>query len=381
MINKNLLKDTTTTGSSDTGRKTYTYTPYTESDVVKAAGTNKTNAENALTNYINAGYIKSDDVINAEGKKTSAENALANYGDFSYSNQDMFNEVMNKILNREKFSYDLNGDALYQQYKDKYIQQGKMAMADTMGQAAAMTGGYGNSYAATVGNQAYQASLQQLNDVIPQLYQMAYDRYNQEGQDLYNQYGLLSNERSTEYGMWGDKRNTLVSDRDYYGNEANNAFNRDYGMWSDKGTMLNNDRTYHSNEYNNAYARDYAEHTTTEGYKYQDIADANAYNQWKASQDLAQSQFNWQKAQANKTVPKDTTMSTEDYSYWSDKFASIKSEADALALMDQMAVAVGDTEMAYQLYDYWNKTHNKDYDGKTDTTVYRGTNGQTYTVN
>ena len=294
-------------------RNTYTYTPYTESEKVTAAGTNKTNAENAYNTYVNAGYTKSKDVINAETNKTNAENAYNTFvnNGFTFSQNDAFTDTMNKILNREKFSYDLNGDALYQQYKDKYIQQGKMAMADTMGQASAMTGGYGNSYAASVGNQAYQASLQQLNDIIPQLYQMAYDRYNQEGQDLYNQYGMLSNERSTEYGMWSDKGNMLNNDRTYYGNEYNNAFNRDYGMWSDKGTLLNHDRTYYGNEYNNAYNRDYAEHTTKEGYKYQNIADANAYEQWKAGQNLAEAQFAFQKEQANKTTP--ATLDVEDY--------------------------------------------------------------------
>lgn len=258
-------------------RKTYTYTPFTYDD-----------------------YTKSQEVTNAETKKTNAESALANYGDFTYSNQNTFNTVMDKILNREKFSYDLNGDALYQQYKDKYIQQGKLASADVMGQAQAMTGGYGSSYSASVGNQAYQASLQQLNDVIPELYQMAYDRYSQEGQDLYNQYGLLSNERSTEYGMWGDKRNTLVADRDYYSTEANNAFTRDYGMYSDDRNLA------------------YGEHTTKEGYKYQDVADANAYNQWKASYDEGVRQYNdtmaFNRTQANKTVTSTApTLTAEEY--------------------------------------------------------------------
>ena len=67
------------------------------------------------------------------------------------------NDLTNKVLNREKFSYDLNGDALYQQYKDQYTNLGRLAMADTIGQASAMTGGYGNSYAATAGNQAFHA--------------------------------------------------------------------------------------------------------------------------------------------------------------------------------------------------------------------------------
>ena len=111
-------------------------------------------------------------------------------GEYQSKYMGLADEVLNNYMNRDKFSYDLNGDALYQQYKDKYITQGKMASQDVMAQAAAMTGGYGNSYAANVSNQAYQASLQQLNDVVPELYQMAYDKYQQEGQDMLNQYCL-----------------------------------------------------------------------------------------------------------------------------------------------------------------------------------------------
>lgn len=240
-----------------------------------------------LSKY-DSGYQKSDSVINAENKKTEAENAYNNYGDFSYSDQATLDEVMNKILNREQFSYDLNGDALYQQYKDKYIQQGKMAMQDTMGQAAAMTGGYGNSYAASVGNQAYQAQLNNLNDVIPELYQMAYDKYNQEGQDLYNQYGLLSDDRSVEYGLWGDKRDQLLTDRDYYGNEANNAYVKDYGEWND------------------SYNRDYNQYWNETNFGYGQERDAIADKQWQAQFDEAKrqydEQFEYQKAQASKAA-------------------------------------------------------------------------------
>ena len=234
------------------------YGQNTHNSLFGIAGTN-TNKPTAPESYSNidlskydSGYQKSDDVINAENKKTEAEDAVNNYGDFSYSKDASFQAIMDKILNREQFSYDLNGDALYQQYKDKYIQQGKMAMQDAMGQAAAMTGGYGSSYSAAVGNQAYQASLQNLNDVIPELYQMALDKYNQEGQDLYNQYGMLSDDRSMEYGMWGDKYNKLVSDRDYYGNEANNAYAKEYGEYTDQ---RNYDQNQYWNETNFGYGQ------------------------------------------------------------------------------------------------------------------------------
>ena len=106
--------------------------------------------------------------------------------------QSQLNDTINRILNREQFSYDLNGDALYQQYKDNYMTQGKMAMMDTMGQAQAMTGGYGNSYAQGVGQQAYHGYLQQLNDRVPELYQLALSKYQMDGDQLYDRAGMLS---------------------------------------------------------------------------------------------------------------------------------------------------------------------------------------------
>lgn len=247
-----------------------------------------------LSKY-NNGFQASDAYNSAANKKTEAENAVSNYGDFEYSQKDLYDAVIDKIFNREKFSYDLNGDALYQQYKDKYIQQGKMAMQDTMGQAAAMTGGYGNSYAATVGNQAYQAQLQNLNDVIPELYQLAYDKYSQEGQDLYNQYAMLSDEKNMEYAQWGDKYNRLMNERDYMGNEVNNLYNKEYG------------------EYTDAYNRDYNQYWNETNFGYQKDRDAVADTQWQAQFDeakrqydeqsaLTKEQWEWQKAQAEKAA-------------------------------------------------------------------------------
>ena len=156
----------------------------------------------------------------------NAKDALASHPNFSFSQNDWLNSVMNGIKNYGNFSYDFNADALYQQYKDKYIQQGRMAMADTIGQASAMTGGYGNSYATTAGSQAYQAHLQNLNDVIPELYQLALDRYNMGKEDLYNQYSLLSNEYNREYGEHNDEYNRLkdslaIAQSDYYDGGTN----------------------------------------------------------------------------------------------------------------------------------------------------------------
>ena len=114
--------------------------------------------------------------------------------------------VLDRILSRDDFSYDLGGDALYRQYKDHYLQQGKLAMQDTMGQAAALTGGYGNSYAQTVGQQAYDRTLDSLNDVIPELYSLALRRYEKEGDDLWDLYGIYADREAQDYERYLDAR-------------------------------------------------------------------------------------------------------------------------------------------------------------------------------
>ena len=115
------------------------------------------------------------------------------------------NAYISEYENRPKFNYDINADALYQQYKDIYTQQGEMARQDAIGQASAMTGGYGNSYAQSVGQQAYNQHINQLNNIIPDLYQLAYDQYNQEGQNILNKASLMSDIIAQEYSRERDK--------------------------------------------------------------------------------------------------------------------------------------------------------------------------------
>jgi hypothetical protein len=225
-----------------------------------------------LSKY-NQGYKASSVVNTAEAQKKAAENAVANFGDFKYSNQDAYDKAMNAYLNRADFKYDLNGDALYQQYKNQYATLGKMAMMDTMGQASALTGGYGNSYASTAGNQAYQGYLQHLNDKIPELYQLALDKYQADGDRLLNNYNMLSQDRATQYGEWGDRYNQLVADRGYYADAYTDAYNRDYGMWNDNRTY---DTSQYWNEYNTGYQAD---------------RDLIADQQWQKEFDEAKRQF------------------------------------------------------------------------------------------
>lgn len=124
--------------------------------------------------------------------------------------------VLDKIVNREQFSYDFNADPLYQNYKDQYTKLGNEAAMNAVANVSALSGGYGNSYAATAGAQANQQYLTQLNQVIPELYNAAMNRYQMEGDRLNNIYGVLGSAEDRNYGQYRDKVSDYFNNLNYY---------------------------------------------------------------------------------------------------------------------------------------------------------------------
>lgn len=176
-------------------------------------------------------YEESDDVRKARealdlqlGKKP---------GDYQSQWQQQLDDTLKKIQNRQPFTYNVNGDALYQSYKDKFVRQGQQAMQDTMGQAAGLTGGYGSSYSQNAGQQAYNAYLQNLSDVVPELYEIARSRYDQEGADMLNMYGILSDKESQDYGRWQDTLSRWQGERDYLSDMYDSLRDYEYSKWAD----------------------------------------------------------------------------------------------------------------------------------------------------
>lgn len=167
--------------------------PYKQSEQVNQEGIEASNAYQSLKNW------------RGSGKAQAAKNKWKNTG---------------------PFAYDPDSDSLYQSAKANAIANGKVAMQDTTGQASAMTGGYGNSYAATAGSQAYQNYLKSLDDDLATYYQLALDQYQQSKDDLLTEYSIENEIDNTDYSrlynLYG-----LAQDR--YNNDR--AF--DYGQYSD----------------------------------------------------------------------------------------------------------------------------------------------------
>ena len=181
-----------------------------------------------------------------------SENGYSPYGGASgrpsytspYSSQ--IDSLLNSVLNREDFSYDVESDPLYQQYRAQYQREGDRAMRDTMGNAAALTGGYGSSYAATAGSQAYDYYLSQLNDRVPELQQIAYQQYLDEQNALLSQLAALQAMEDQAYSRYRDEVGDYYSDRAFDYQAAQDALAQqkwqaqfDYGKSQDELAQQN----------------------------------------------------------------------------------------------------------------------------------------------
>lgn len=251
-------EDSSTTSKDQTTTKPTTTTPSTTSPT---------------TNGFSYGEYKPSDSV-AQAEQLLNQQLAQKPGGYQSTWQDQLNDMVQQILNREDFSYDLNGDALYQQYKDQYMTQGKMAMMDTMGQAQAMTGGYGNSYAQSVGQQAYQGYLQELNDKVPELYQLALNRYMMEGDAMYEQAALMAQMEDQDYGRYRDQVADWQTERDYLAGRYDTERDYDYGMWADGRDFA------------------YGQYADDRAFAYQQERDRVADEQWQKEYDEMVRQYN-----------------------------------------------------------------------------------------
>lgn len=174
--------------------------------------------------------------------------------------QDMYNQ----IVNRDKFQYDVDSDLLYREYAQQYQRMGQQAMEDTMGQAAALTGGYGSTYSQAAGQQQYDKYMQDLTGIIPELYAQAYQQYQDEGDRLDKNYQMLWQLSDDEYDKYMDTYNQWLNARDYAQQVADTAYDRGFGAWGAAANQYNADRNYDLSreqfEYEKAWQREQFEY-------------------------------------------------------------------------------------------------------------------------
>lgn len=155
-------------------------------------------------------------------------------GEYVSKWQQQLDAAMEKILNREKFSYNLNGDALYRQYKDQAIQNGRLAMQDTLGQAAAMTGGFGSSYGQTAAQQAYRQQMANLGDKASALYDKARSEYDRQGTVDKQAYDLLLQRENSSQNQYKQNLAAWEAENQRLWSRYDQAQAADYNAYRDE---------------------------------------------------------------------------------------------------------------------------------------------------
>ncbi len=213
-----------------------------------------------------------------------------------YSGQ--IQSLLQAVLNREDFSYDVSADPLYRQAREQAVSLGSRAMRDTMGQAAALTGGYGSSWAQTAGQQSYQEALAELEEVVPQLYEMAYRRYQDQGDTLKSNLSLLQALDEVGYDRYRDTVGDYQKDRTYYADRADQLYSRDWDSYQSALSAWQKDRDF-------AYQKEKDERD----FAYQKEQDAQSQANWEKQYALSV-----QKALASKTASSSSSRSSKSSS-------------------------------------------------------------------
>lgn len=184
---------------------------------------------------------------------------------------DKINELMDQISNREKFSYDADTDPMFQQYLANSMASGQKAMQNTIGQASALTGGYGSTYATAAANGAYNDYVQDAYNNLPEYYNMALEAYQNEGNELYSKLGMYNTADQTEYDRLATAYSANLSNADRIWNQEYSNYwdTANYNQSAAKfnASLANDTAAYYQNLANSKAASANASAESTVSYK------------------------------------------------------------------------------------------------------------------
>lgn len=149
---------------------------------------------------------------------------INNFGSFSfdqeapvYDNQyaEQQQALLDAILNRPDFTWSKETDPLWSSYKKSYLREGDRATANALAQASAASGGRPSTAAVTAATQAGDYYATQLNDIIPTLYQQAYDRYLNEYSMMLQDLGAVNTQEQLDYAKYLDQLTQYNTDRNF----------------------------------------------------------------------------------------------------------------------------------------------------------------------
>ena len=148
---------------------------------------------------------------------------IGSFGTFSYDEAPTYEnafaqqqkDLLDRILNREDFSWSKETDPQWSSYKKSYLREGDRATANALAKASAASGGRPSSYAVNAATQAGDYYATKLNDVIPTLYQQAYERYLDEYNMKLKDLNAVNQQEQLDYAKYLDRLGQFNTDRGF----------------------------------------------------------------------------------------------------------------------------------------------------------------------
>ena len=148
---------------------------------------------------------------------------LGSFGSFSYGEAPTYEntfaqqqkDLLDRILNREDFSWSKETAPQWSSYKKSYLREGDRATANALAKASAASGGRPSSYAVNAATQAGDYYATKLNDVIPTLYQQAYERYLDEYNMKLKDLNTVNQQEQLDYAKYLDRLGQFNTDRGF----------------------------------------------------------------------------------------------------------------------------------------------------------------------
>lgn len=139
--------------------------------------------------------------------------------------QTTIDELWDNIVNAPSFDYNVESDPVYQSYKDTYTREGQRAMQDTLASLSIDAGGE-NSWAVSAAAQAQNRYMQELADKVPELYNLAYEKYLTERNNDMNKLALARDIENDDYNKFLNEMNIFQNDRAFANSLYSDYYNQ-----------------------------------------------------------------------------------------------------------------------------------------------------------
>ena len=191
----------------------------------------------------NNNYIPSNDAVNAKNELLNIESEKPK--DYVSKYENLVSSLYDNYLNGPKADYSLKSDPLYYTYKDIYLNNAKNASQEALASALNLTGNNASSFSQIAANQAYAENIKGLTDKIPELYETANEKKNDEMKNLLSKIEAASSLEKAEYDKWRDTIDDYYTDLNYYYTKYNNLSKADYEKYTDNIELWLKDRQYY----------------------------------------------------------------------------------------------------------------------------------------